>query len=148
MQEFQEKTWKKSVEVQRPRLKPSTAPSLFQHGAQGGRWFKARQLPSPWTGGPKWSLNSAALGIVQGNYWPERHSPAQRPWVWQIQTENFQVPVSALPAQKCSVPSEPIPKHQANFGLCALLPYSSCHISFLTSTPFRSSLERERLSSG
>ena len=53
-------------------------------------------------------------------------APAQAPCHWQTQTDNLQIPVNALLAQKCSVPSQPIPKCQASSGLCTyfLISYS------------------------
>lgn len=78
---------------------------------------------------------------------------AQGPCHWQIQTDCFQIPVNALLAQKCSVPSQPIPKRQASSGpshpkqdllggpspsviFYFSLLYSFSYKIFLPSTPF------------
>ena len=123
MWEFQEQPGKSQGRYRYRGWTPAVLSAFFSTALKEEDHIRPREPPSPWPGGPKWSLNSAAFGIVQVNYRPERASLAQRPCVWQTQTDNFQVPVNALLAQKCNVPSRPIPKHQANSGLRTLLPH-------------------------
>ena len=57
-------------------------------------------------------------------------------------SDNFHVPVNALPDQTHSMPRQPITKSHTNFGLYTyfLVPYSLSYKSFLPSGPFCNSL--------
>lgn len=114
--------------------KPSAAPSLFGMALIGGD-----PLSPP---GTTIALASRAKLVTElHSCWycqnklltQDGAAQAQGPCHWQIQTDCFQIPVNALLAQKCSAPSQPIPKRQASSGLCPyfLILYAvkaSCHL--------------------